>query len=180
MKGVIFNILEQAVVRAHGDAAWDALLERSGADGAYTAVGSYDDGELFRIVGAASELLGLEPDEIVRWFGREAIGLLFDRYPYDEDHDCTSAFLRTLDDIVHPEVEKLYPGAIVPRFEYEGEARNHVILHYRSPRRLCTLAEGMIEGAAARFGETVEIEHRTCLKRGDDRCSFVCDFERVA
>lgn len=177
MKGVIFNILEEAVTAAHGPDAWDGLLERAGADGAYTSVGSYDDAELFAIVGAASEVLGLPPDDIVRWFGREAIGMLFDRYPYDRDHDSTSAFLRTLDDIVHVEVEKLYPGSIVPRFEWEGEARNHVILHYRSPRKLCTLAEGMIEGAATRFGEVVELEHRTCLKLGDAQCSIVCRFE---
>lgn len=48
--------------------------------GAYTSLGNYDTDELLAL-GAASELLGIEPDEVVRRFGRGAIPHFHDRYP---------------------------------------------------------------------------------------------------
>ena len=41
------------------------------------------------------------------------------RYPqFFEPHDCTRSFVLTLNDIIHPEVRKLYPGADVPEFDF--------------------------------------------------------------
>ena len=57
MKGIVFNLLEDLVVRDHGEDAWDDLLEEAGSDGAYTSLGSYDDAELLALVGAASTAL---------------------------------------------------------------------------------------------------------------------------
>ena len=59
----------------------------------------------------------------MRWFGREALPLLADRYPdFFEQHPRHQPFLLTLNRIIHPEVRKLYPGADVPNFEF-GEGR---------------------------------------------------------
>ncbi|MGH7805640.1 MAG: heme NO-binding domain-containing protein, partial [Candidatus Binatia bacterium] len=69
MKGIVFNLLEQAVVDAHGDDTWESLLENAGVEGAYTAVGNYPNDELQRLVKAASDALDLPPDDVVRWFG---------------------------------------------------------------------------------------------------------------
>jgi predicted hydrocarbon binding protein len=43
-------------------------------------------------------------------------------------------------------------------------------MEYRSERRLCAFAEGLLHGAADHYGERIEIERPACLKRGDDRC----------
>ena len=43
MKGVVFNLLEQLVARDFGEDTWDALLDASGLEGAYTSLGSYPD-----------------------------------------------------------------------------------------------------------------------------------------
>ena len=40
MKGIIFNLLEDVVVRNHGEDPWDQLLTATGLDGAYTSLGS--------------------------------------------------------------------------------------------------------------------------------------------
>ena len=58
MKGVIFILLEKVVSEAHGEAVWEALLEKSGASGTYTSLGSYPDEELLGLVAAASEATG--------------------------------------------------------------------------------------------------------------------------
>ena len=171
VKGIVFNLLEELVTQEHGEDAWDDLLDAAGVDGAYTSLGSYDDAELLALVGAASEALSIPPDAVVRWFGRSAMPLFASSHPqFFEGHATTRAFLLTLNDIIHPEVRKLYPGAGVPDFEYDASVPDKLVMRYRSQRRMCALAEGMIEGAAEHFGETATIEQPTCMLHGDEHC----------
>ncbi|OLE37535.1 MAG: heme NO-binding protein [Actinobacteria bacterium 13_1_20CM_3_68_9] len=178
MKGIIFNVFEQVVARDRGEAAWDRLLEGSGLEGAYTSLGSYPDADLSRLVESGSTAWGVPADELVRWLGREALPLFADRYPQlFQSHGTTTAFLLTLNDIIHPEVRKLYPGAHVPVFEYKA-SDDRLTMGYRSDRKLCMFGEGLIEGAAAHYEETVAIDQPTCMNRGDDRCVLEISFSR--
>ncbi len=98
-----------------------------------------------------------------------------------EGHDSTRSLLYALNDIIHPEVRKLYPGAEVPIFDLEPvpgqEPSDRVAtLGYRSARRLCALAEGFVEGVADHFGEQATIEQPSCMLRGGERCALVCTF----
>jgi Haem-NO-binding len=86
--------------------------------------------------------------------------------------DDIRTFVVALNDIIHPEVRKLYPGADVPTFGFERSADGSITLRYGSPRRMCALAEGLIEGAAAQFGQTVTIEQPDCMLRGDELCTL--------
>lgn len=179
MKGIIFNLLEEVVTQEFGEARWDALLSTAGVSGSYTSLGSYDDAELFKLVGAASGALGKPPADIVRWFGARAIPLLAIKYPgFFAKHQSTRPFLLTLNDIIHPEVRKLYPGADVPDFDFDTSSPTTLVMEYRSKRKLCALAEGLIEGAAAHFKETPTIGHPRCMHRGDDACRLEISFAR--
>ncbi|WP_044873058.1 heme NO-binding domain-containing protein [Pseudomonas sp. LFM046] len=171
MKGIVFNLLEEVVIRHQGEDAWDALLEGAGLDGAYTSLGSYPDEHMYRLVGAASEALGMPPFDVLRWFGREAMPSLALRYPaYFSTHDSTRSFVLSVNSIIHPEVRKIYPGADVPTFGFRDEPDGSLHMTYRSPRRLCALAQGFIEGAAIHFNETLDFEHLDCMHRGDPEC----------
>ncbi|MGH2691800.1 MAG: heme NO-binding domain-containing protein [Actinomycetota bacterium] len=177
MKGIVFNLLEQVVTDEHGEDAWDDVLDSAGQDGAYTAVGSYPDDRFMALVAAACDRFGLEADELVRWFGTRAMPLFAARYPsFFEGHTSARSFVLTLNDVIHPEVRKLFPGADVPNFHFETPDDSTVELGYVSPRKLCSFAEGLVEGAAAHFGETVTMHQTECMKRGDDRCVLVCSF----
>ena len=171
MKGIVFNLLEELVTREHGADAWDDLLDDAGVGGAYTSLGSYDDAELGALVGAASKALGTPPQDIVRWFGRSAMPSFAASHPhFFVGHDGTRSFLLTLNDMIHPEVRKLYPGAGVPDFDYDTSDPDVLVMRYRSARRMCEFAEGLIEGAAEHFGESVDIAQPSCMHRGDDHC----------
>lgn len=171
MKGIVFNLLEDVVIQHHGEAAWDGFLDATGLAGAYTSLGSYPDAELETLVGAAAGALGLSRDACLRWFGREAMPLLAKRYPaFFQGHRTTIPFLLSVNDIIHPEVRKIHPGALCPVFRFEHAADGALRLGYKSPRQLCTLAEGFIEGAAAIFGETAAVEHLRCAIKGDPEC----------
>lgn len=170
MKGVVFGMLEQLVARDYGEDTWDTLLDRSGLDGVYTSLGSYPDEDLGRLVEAASAELGLPPDVVVAWFGRNALGLFAAGHPeLFAPHDCSRDFVLTLNEIIHPEVRKLYPGADVPEFEF-GVKGDTLVMVYRSPRRLCAFAEGLLLGAADHYAERLTVTQPECMKRGDARC----------
>jgi hypothetical protein len=130
-------------------------------------------------VGAASSALGKPPNEIVRWFGGKAIPLLAAKYPgFFSRHSSTRPFLLTLNSIIHPEVRKLYPGADVPDFDFDATSPDTLIMGYHSKRRLCALAEGLIDGASVHFGETAVIEHPLCMHRGDSSCRLEISFSK--
>lgn len=177
MKGVVFNLLEEVVVRHHGDDTWDALLDSAGVSGAYTSLGSYADEEMGKLVMAASGALGLPPAEILRWFGREAMPVLAERYPaFFAPHTAARPFVLSVNSIIHPEVRKVYPGANVPTFEFHDVPDGPLVMGYYSARKLCALAQGFIEGAAAHFGETAHFDHPHCMHRGDPKCELRITF----
>lgn len=180
MKGIIFNLVEEVVVGTHGENAWDDILDAAGLDGSYTSLGSYPDEDLFRLVGAASAALDVPANDVVRSLGQGAIPLLAERYPGFFEHSSTRSFLLTLNDIIHPEVRKLYPGADVPEFEFSHSSDDDLVLGYRSSRKLCALAEGFILGAAAHFSERVTIDQPQCMHQGADSCVLACQFSAAA
>ena len=178
MKGYVFNLLEQIVSRDYGEDTWDALLEASDLDGVYTSLGSYPDADLMKLVGAAAEELDLSTGDVVRWFGRNALPLFEAQYPQlFEPHDSAQSFVLTLNEIIHPEVRKLYPGADVPVFDFASRD-GLLVMGYRSPRKLCAFAEGLLQGAAEYYGERVAIEQPQCMNRGDGRCVLEIEFTR--
>ena len=181
MKGIVFNLLETLVTRDHGADAWDDLLDAAGVDGSYTSLGSYPDAELVALVGVASEALDLSPEQVTRWFGRSSMPLFASTHPhFFEGHVETRSFLLTLNDMIHPEVRKLYPGADVPDFDYETRADGGLVMLYRSERKMCSFAEGLIEGAAMHFGEEVEVSQPSCMHRGDELCVLDVALARAA
>lgn len=171
MKGIVFNLFEQVVVAEHGEAAWDELLDAARLDGTYTSLGSYADDEMMRLVGAAATSFGLEPNDVLRWFGRRSMVLLAHSYPhFFRPHRTTIPFVLSVNSIIHPEVRKLYAGAQCPIFDFEETADGTLLMGYHSERRLCALAHGFIEGAGDYYGEAVDVDHRLCVQRGDSHC----------
>ena len=179
MKGIVFNLLEEIVVREHGEETWEELLDSAGLDGVYTSLGNYPDADLMALVAAASDAVGIAPDDVVRWFGRNALPLLAARYPaLFEPHADARAFVLTLNEIIHPEVRKLYPGADTPAFGFDASRPGKLTMDYRSSRRLCAFAEGLLLGAGDHFGQAVAIDQPLCMNRGDERCLIEIDFGR--
>ncbi|HVV92110.1 MAG TPA: heme NO-binding domain-containing protein [Hyphomicrobiales bacterium] len=173
MKGIVFNLLEEVVRRGYGEQVWDDLLDAAGADGSYTALGTYSDAEIVGLVGAASQALRLPPREVLRWFGREAMGLMAERFPgLFEPHRSARPFILSVNSIIHPEVRKLYVGAACPYIDLREEPDGTLTVGYRSMRRMCGLAQGFMEGAAAHYGERIAVEHRQCMEGGDAKCTM--------
>jgi hypothetical protein len=176
VKGIVFNLVEEVVSEQFGSDTWDDLLDAAGLDGAYTSLGSYPDEDLQRIVAAASSALEVPPNDVIRMIGQQAIPKLATRYPQFFQQPSCRDFLLTLNDIIHPEVRKLYPGADAPDFTFDASTPGVLLIGYDSARRLCALAEGFILGAGDHFGEVVTVEQTACFHRGDAACVLRCEF----
>jgi hypothetical protein len=105
-------------------------------------------------------------------FGNYMLGRFADIHPeFFADHTAKS-FLKSVHDVIHVEVRKLHPDVVLPEFTYEDPADNALVMHYHSPRKLCQLAEGLIEGAAKQFDIEVSIKHDICMHDGADHCEL--------
>lgn len=185
MKGIIFNLLEDVVTIRHGEAVWDRILESAGAEGAYTSLGNYPDEEFVSLLGALARHDRKPESEVLKRFGQLSMPFLAERYPeFFTPHQHLRSFLLSLNDVIHAEVRKLYPGADVPMFDFETPAgaagHDTLIIRYRSKRRLCTLAEGFIAGAAQHFGQQVAVLQQKCMLNGAEECVLVCTFDKRA
>jgi len=173
MRGVIFNLLEEVVEAVHGSDTWDGLLDRAGLDGVYTAGGNYKDEELVRLVHEAALLTAQGEDAVLRWFGQHAIPLVAERFPaYFTASSSTLPFLRGVNDVIHQEVMKLYPGAMCPHFQLSDGPARTLRMIYNSPRRMCGLAHGFMLGVADYYGETLELTQPHCMHHGATQCVF--------
>ena len=177
MKGIVFTVLNELVESRFGLSAWDSLLARTGHKGIYTSAASYPDAEAMSLVAGLSLQTGIAAQTLVRVFGKFLFGGFVRHYPcFFTNQQTAKGLLKSVDSMIHVEVKKLYPDAVLPRFEYEDPAENQLVMIYRSPRKLCALAEGLFEGAAAHFGTTIQQTQTRCVHRGDDHCRFELTF----
>lgn len=177
MKGVVFNVLEEMVIEQCGMLAWNEILEAQEIEGIYTAGESYPDEELFELVGSISAKTEIPAETLVGAFGERLFKGLSERNPvFIEAESTLKGFLKSVHDVIHIEVRKLYENPNLPDFEYEEDADNTLLMRYRSPRKLCILAEGLIRGAAYHYDTAIEIEHPVCMHKGADHCDLIVRF----
>lgn len=177
MKGVVFNLLEHLVRREFGDAEWSRVLQDADVDHSFTSEGTYPDAVLRRLIAEVGKRAQKSPGEALQWFGRHSMPLLNAMYPgFFASQTSARSFILTLNDIIHPEVRRIYPDADVPWFDFDTSVPNELTVGYQSPRKLCLLAHGFIEGAADHYGETVDVEQTQCMHRGDAKCIFQLRF----
>jgi hypothetical protein len=131
------------------------------------------------LVSEAAKTLQKPSEAILRWFGRNAMPLLAEKYPsFFAGPNTTRRFLLSLNDIIHPEVRKLYPGAHVPIFDFDSSSPDVLVVGYKSERKLCALAHGFVEGAADHYREDLSFVQTQCMHRGDEKCVFRIHFTK--
>lgn len=177
MKGVVFNVLEDMVVEQYGMPVWNDILTEQAVAGIYTAGESYPDEELLGLVGCISEKTGMEITALVAAFGERLFLGLAQRYPiFLEAENTLKGFLKSVHDVIHMEVRKLYENPNLPEFSYQELNDGALLMRYQSPRKLCILAEGLIRGAAQHYRTNIEIEHPVCIHQGAQHCDIIVRF----
>jgi hypothetical protein len=79
----------------------------------------------------------------------------------------------------HAQMRRTSDGLTPPLFSYETSTVHPkgLVLLYDSPRKLCSVLLGAIEGAGERYGEQVNIIERSCMRYGASICRFEASFQ---
>lgn len=179
MKGIIFNAFEQFVIANHGEDFFDDVLARCSlaTHEPFVGPGTYPDEDLLELVGQTVKQLGVPLPDALRAFGRFAFPALASAFPVCvRPHGDARSFLRSVDDVIHVEVRKLHPDAATPTFHYRDDG-DALVIEYHSPRALCHVMEGLIDGVADHFSQPISQRQLQCTASGAPHCEFRLEFE---
>ncbi|WP_426360138.1 heme NO-binding domain-containing protein [Pseudocolwellia sp. HL-MZ19] len=173
MKGIVFVKFNEFIEELWGDEFWDTLLNKANlkSEGIYTTVETYDDQELFTLIDIVVDEKNISSKEVQFHFGKWVFKEFYNLAPAGaHDFKDVFQFLHAVQNIIHVEVKKLNPDALLPEFEFLNETTNTLSFHYRSPRKLCFFCEGIVHGLAEHIGQKIEVSQSKCEHEGNDRC----------
>ncbi|MFK7741318.1 MAG: heme NO-binding domain-containing protein [Planctomycetota bacterium] len=175
MKGIIFKILEDFVVRTSGEVAWEELLDATelATSEPFIGPGDYPVDDLLALANTYCVHTGDEINELLTRFGRHAFPLLLRTVPNISHNIRTPKdLLERLDSLIHTEVRKLHPAADTPQISFLDTGPDSGTIRYVSERRLCPIARGLIDGLAHSYGKQVEQDETECMRNGADACEI--------
>jgi hypothetical protein len=176
MIGLIFTSLADMVEEQYGLVTWNEIVREAGIPdcGAYTQGQSYPDAQMVKLIEVMHRRLNLPVDVLLRSFGEYVFSYLANAFPEVSGYfNNAKEMLMHVDDYIHKEIAFCHPqGVGLPTFECIDKGGNQVTMLYRSPRKLCFLAEGVIHGVGKHFGCRIDMSHTTCVHRGDECCTF--------
>ncbi len=178
MKGMVFNIFGDLVTDNFGWETWDQLIERTQPDSEaiYTSSDVYPDEELVAYVTELSKITGASGPELIRAFGKYMMHRFQSIHPEFMEGHSAKSFLASVHDVIHVEVKKLHPDSLLPTFEYEDPSSDELTMIYTSERKLCPLAEGLIDGVAEVFEQPIAVDHTQCMHDGAENCRLELRF----
>ena len=163
MYGIINKAIKDLVVTNFGDEVWSEILEKlHNPNDEFTNLETYDDSLTYDLVGAASEVLNVRPDEVLYLFGKHWIiytkkngyGALMDMFGH--------SFIESLKNLnqLHMRMGYSMPNMKAPSFKVIENDDSSIDLEYHSSRQgLSSMVIGLLDGMAAKFDEAIEIEH---------------------
>ena len=163
MYGLIHQAIRGCVEEHHGHEVWESI--QSGlphTESIFTSMKAYDDEVTFSLVGAASLAVKLEPAEFMRQFGRywvlrtslQSYGMIMQL-----GGKTIGEFLSNLDSM-HEQVALSFVNLRQPSFRVKSNNDDTIVLEYHSVREgLGPFVEGLLQGLAEHFNETIEVRH---------------------
>ena len=178
MKGIVFTEFIEMVESRWSPAMADQIIQaaRLPSGGCYTAVGTYDHGEMWSLLAELSKAIGSTVPELMRAFGEHLLARFVTTFPALFAAPRSSfELLEGIDRIIHREVTKLYPDAELPRFTVLERTPQRMVLLYESSRHFADLAEGLIRGCAQHYGEQLDIVRENLPSEAGSRVRFVLE-----
>lgn len=159
---MVNKAVEELVVTQFGEEKWQLIKAKAGIeDDVFISNESYPDKITYDLVGAASHVLGLSPNQILEAFGEWWI-LKTGREGYGEllkaGGKNVGEFLQNLPNF-HARVAMIYPNLKPPQFNVIPTSDRSVHLHYITHRPgLTQFMVGLLKGIGKLFDTTVEVE----------------------
>jgi hypothetical protein len=175
MYGLVNQGVRKMVTETFGSDVWDAIREKAGVEDVFAAMEPYPDDVTVSLVIAASEVLGITPDEVLHAFGKWWIGNAAREYGelFTMTGDSFEEFTSNLNTI-HTRVAYMLPKLTPPSFKITDRNDESFLLHYHSERDgLFPMVHGMIEGIGEWFETPVTVEQTRCTADGCEHDVYI-------
>jgi len=155
MKGIILSEFVEFLEVTLGDDRAQKIINASQVEslGAYSRVGLYDYQELIQLLTQTVTETDTEAGVLLEQFSDHLFSVFKRDYSvFFEGVSSAAEMLTQIDNHIHVEVQKLYPDAELPKFEYARDGKQ-LTLKYESPRPLALVAQALV-GACLKFFDT--------------------------
>ena len=171
MKGVIVCCLQKLVTEKFGKDKWNKSLVDSGVDPStmFLPTSDVNDQTVMKVVQAVCKNLDITLAQAADAFGEYWVNVYSQNVysSYYRSYKTAKEFLLKMDE-VHMVMTKRMEDARPPRFTYEWESDNTLVMHYQSHRGLIDFAVGLVKGVGTFYNEDLLVS-----KEGPDRVRVV-------
>lgn len=176
MHGLLFKSMKDYVVENHGKEAWVDVCRAADIDKRiYLTIDTYPDEELIRIFDVTADRVGSSVPELLASYGRFAAGQLLDthRNVVEDDWDALD-LLANADDVIDV-LSSRNSDLELPELACRRDGPERVTVEYRSGRRLCFVAKGIVHGIGDRYGAELTVSENSCMHEGAEYCELVVE-----
>lgn len=169
MRGIIFTEYLDFVENRFGYETVDHILSIDGLtdNGAYTSVGKYPFEEMVSLLVATSSRTNAGIPDLMSSYGEHVMTIFYKNYPdFFKVSKDSFTFLSSIEDVIHPQVLKLYPDAELPSFDINRISDEHLEMTYHSTRRMGDFARGLIVGCLAHYQENADVIQENVTEDG--------------
>ena len=175
MHGLIFASFRDYLVTEHGAAVANDV---TAGEPRYTLSEAYPDEQFLAVLERACARTGLSQDELLFEFGVFTAATTFARL-YSVIFKASSTardFLLTVETPIHEVVREAMPEARPPELAVTDLGDEGLEIVYTSPRRICAMLRGLIEGTGRVYDEKLDVEELQCMHKGASSCRVVVRF----
>ncbi len=176
MHGLVNKAIEELVTTGYGEEKWEAIKAKAGVDvEVFISNEGYSDEITYKLVGAASEVLGLSVREVLIAFGEHWV-LKTALHGYGammrSGGGSLKEFLINLPNF-HTRVQMIYPQLQPPRFECQDITDTSMSLHYHTHRPgLTDFVVGLVQGLGKLYTTPVTVRIAAQKTEGADHDIF--------
>lgn len=182
MHGSIFSQLQKYVTQKYGADSWQQMLTKAGfaSTTVFLTVRSYPDRDLESMIKVAQEMTKLSRDQILKDFGLFIGNYLLQTYSRLIDPKWTALdLIENTEKQIHKVLHAFDPNVMPPELVVRRDSPTQVTITYTSQRRMCALAEGIIETIARHFKEKIVMHQLTCMNKGGASCQIRIMIEKA-
>jgi predicted hydrocarbon binding protein len=175
VNGLIFIEIGKYAQSRLGPQAWSEAMRVAGVPSrVYYRVADYPDEEALALLSALSAALQEPVQAVLESLGEFIVPDLvrMSRY-WIKPQWKTLDLIEHTEETIHETLRKEGSQTDPPRLRCRRTGPQEVVLSYDSPRRMCSLAKGIIAGLAKHYGETVTITEPSCMLKGAASCELI-------
>jgi hypothetical protein len=173
--GLIFASFRDYLVTEHGAALAN---EVTAGEPQYTLSEAYPDEQFLALLERTRTHTGMSQDELLFEFGVFTAAKTFARlYSVLFRASATARdFLLTVETPIHDVVRVALPESRPPQLAVTDHGADGLEIVYTSPRRICAMLRGLVEGTGRVYGERIDVDEPECMHRGARACRLELRF----